>query len=64
MNSSSVAVVVPRDGADTGTAEHEIRQAVAHALGAYSAPSLIEWRDELPRLASGKVARRLLRGSG
>ena len=56
-----VAVVVPRDGVDTGPAEHEIRQAVAHALGAYAAPSVIEWRDELPRLASGKVARRVLR---
>jgi len=56
-----VAVVVPREGADTGAAEHEIRQAVAHGLGAYSAPSVIEWRDELPRLASGKVARRVLR---
>jgi len=56
-----VAVVVPRDGADVEQAAHDIRQAVAHALGAYSAPSVIEWRDELPRLPSGKVARRLLR---
>ncbi len=56
-----VAVIVPRDGTDTEAAEHEIRQSVAHALGAYSAPSVIEWRDELPRLASGKVARRVLR---
>lgn len=56
-----VAVIVARDGTDTNAAEHEIRQAVAHALGAYSAPSVIEWRDELPRLASGKVARRVLR---
>jgi benzoate-CoA ligase len=57
-----VAVIVPRDGTDTDAAEHDIRQAVAHALGAYAAPSVIEWRDELPRLASGKVARRMLRG--
>ncbi len=56
-----VAVVVARDGADTAAAEHDIRQAVAHALGAYAAPSVIEWRDELPRLASGKMARRMLR---
>ncbi len=56
-----VAVIVPRDGTDTDAAEHDIRQAVAHALGAYAAPSVIEWRDELPRLASGKVARRMLR---
>ena len=59
-----VAVIVPRDGTDTDAAEHDIRQAVAHALGAYAAPSVIEWRDELPRLASGKVARRMLREGG
>lgn len=60
-----VAVVVPADGIAPGgateQAEQGIRQAVAHALGAYAAPSVIEWRDELPRLASGKVARRILR---
>jgi benzoate-CoA ligase len=56
-----VAVIVATDGTDTTQAEHEIRQAVAHALGAYAAPSVVEWRDELPRLASGKVARRILR---
>lgn len=56
-----VAVVVARDGADVDAAGHEIRQAVAHALGAYAAPSVIEWRHQLPRLASGKVARRVLR---
>ena len=56
-----VAVIVATDGTDTTQAEHEIRQAVAHALGAYATPSVVEWRDELPRLASGKVARRILR---
>jgi len=60
-----VAVVVPAEGIVAGDAtdraEQEIRQAVAHALGAYAAPSVVEWRDELPRLASGKVARRMLR---
>jgi acyl-coenzyme A synthetase/AMP-(fatty) acid ligase len=56
-----VAVIVPRDGTDTDAAEYDIRQSVAHALGAYAAPSVFEWRDELPRLASGKVARRMLR---
>ncbi len=59
-----VAVIVPAAGAATEAAEHEIRHAVAHALGAYAAPSVIEWRDELPRLASGKVARRVLREGG
>jgi acyl-CoA synthetase (AMP-forming)/AMP-acid ligase II/alkanesulfonate monooxygenase SsuD/methylene tetrahydromethanopterin reductase-like flavin-dependent oxidoreductase (luciferase family) len=60
-----VAVIVPtaEAGADDARtrADTEIRQAVARALGAYAAPSVIEWRDELPRLASGKVARRMLR---
>jgi benzoate-CoA ligase len=60
-----VAVIVPTAEAgahDARTrADMEIRQAVAHALGAYAAPSVVEWRDELPRLSSGKVARRMLR---
>lgn len=56
-----VAVVVPREGTARDVAGHEIRHAVAHALGAYAAPAAIEWCDELPRLASGKVARRVLR---
>jgi acyl-coenzyme A synthetase/AMP-(fatty) acid ligase len=56
-----VAVLVAADDADTDRAEREIRQSVAHALGAYAAPSVCEWRDELPRLPSGKVARRLMR---
>ncbi len=56
-----VAVIVPVEGTDTAAAGHEIHAAVAHALGAYAAPSAIEWRAELPRVASGKVARTMLR---
>jgi acyl-coenzyme A synthetase/AMP-(fatty) acid ligase/alkanesulfonate monooxygenase SsuD/methylene tetrahydromethanopterin reductase-like flavin-dependent oxidoreductase (luciferase family) len=60
-----VAVIVPTPETGTGDAralaELEIRRAVARALGAYAAPSVVEWRDALPRLASGKVARRMLR---
>ncbi len=56
-----VAVIVPVEGTDTASAGHEIHAAVAHALGAYAAPSAIEWRTELPRVASGKVARTMLR---
>ena len=55
-----VAVAVPVDGADSAAAAREIHAAVAHELGPHSAPTL-EWRDELPRLPSGKVARRLLK---
>ncbi len=56
-----IAVVVATEDADPTAAEHEIHASVAHNLGAHAAPSVIEWRDELPRLASGKVARRVLR---
>jgi|GEM_PF-44946 len=60
-----IAVVVATEDADPTAAEHEIHASVAHNLGAYAAPSVFEWRDELPRLASGKVARRVLReGAG
>ena len=57
----AVAVVVARDGADREGADDQIRRSVAHALGTHCAPAEIEWRDELPRLPSGKVARRVLR---
>ena len=56
-----VAVVVAGEGADRDVAEGEIRRSVAHALGPHCAPTHVEWRDELPRLPSGKVARRVLR---
>jgi len=49
------------EGADRDVAEGEIRRSVAHALGPHCAPTHVEWRDELPRLPSGKVARRVLR---
>lgn len=55
-----VAVAVAVDGADAATAANEIRAAVARELGTHSAPT-VEWRSELPRLASGKVNRRALR---
>jgi acyl-coenzyme A synthetase/AMP-(fatty) acid ligase/alkanesulfonate monooxygenase SsuD/methylene tetrahydromethanopterin reductase-like flavin-dependent oxidoreductase (luciferase family) len=56
-----VAVIVPVEGVDTAEAEHGIRTSVARTIGPYAAPSVIEWRDALPRLSSGKVARRTLR---
>ena len=61
----AVAVVVARDGADREGADDQIRRSVAHALGPHCAPAEVEWRDGLPRLPSGKVARRALRdGTG
>jgi len=61
----AVAVVVACDGADREGADDQIRRSVAHALGPHCAPAEIEWRDGLPRLPSGKVARRALRdGTG
>jgi len=57
-----IAVAVAVDGADTDAAAKEIHAAVAHELGIHAAP-VMEWRDELPHLASGKVNRRVLRES-
>ena len=56
-----VAVVVAHEGADRSAAEREIRSSVVRAVGPHAAPHSIEWHDSLPRLASGKVARRTLR---
>jgi acyl-coenzyme A synthetase/AMP-(fatty) acid ligase len=55
-----VAVAVAVDGADTDVATKEIHASVAHELGTHAAP-VVEWRDSLPRLASGKVNRRALK---
>lgn len=55
-----VATAVATPGTDTEQASKEIHALVAHALGAHAAP-VVEWRDELPRLPSGKVNRRALR---
>ncbi|MEZ5381837.1 MAG: class I adenylate-forming enzyme family protein [Microthrixaceae bacterium] len=57
------AVVELVDGAQTSDAE--LQAWVAAALAAFKVPSQIErWPDKLPRNASGKLLKNVLRGSG
>ncbi|WP_217914489.1 LLM class flavin-dependent oxidoreductase [Miltoncostaea marina] len=58
------AFVVTAPGADpAGDFAAELRRHVAHALEAYMAPRTVTVVDELPRLPSGKLDRRRLRGA-
>jgi acyl-CoA synthetase (AMP-forming)/AMP-acid ligase II len=52
------AYVVRRDGVDLG--EDEIKAFVKENLAAYKAPREVEFVDELPRTATGKVLKRAL----
>jgi long-chain acyl-CoA synthetase len=52
------AFVVRRPGAEL--TEQDVQAACARELSAYKVPKLVEWRDELPRTAVGKVLRRVL----
>jgi len=55
------AFVVPR-GADTpASLANELRETVAHKLGAFAVPGRFSFAAELPRTRTGKVVRRLLR---
>jgi benzoate-CoA ligase len=57
------AVVVPRSGKATGAAsEQDLLAHCAARLPAFKAPRWIEFRDELPKTATGKIRRYLLRG--
>lgn len=58
----AAAFVVLEPGA--GAPERELRRAVAHALGRHAAPQAVTALDRLPRLPSGKLDRRGLRGGG
>ncbi|MDQ3631508.1 MAG: AMP-binding protein, partial [Actinomycetota bacterium] len=57
------AVVVLRSGL-TGTPQlaRELQEHVKAATAPYKYPRIVEWADELPKTASGKVRRALLRG--
>ncbi|CAA9512845.1 MAG: Acetyl-CoA synthetase [uncultured Solirubrobacteraceae bacterium] len=59
------AVVVLRSGF-TGTPElaRELQEHTKAATAPYKYPRVVEWADELPKTASGKVRRAVLRDSG
>jgi acyl-CoA synthetase (AMP-forming)/AMP-acid ligase II len=56
------AVVVTRDG--TSLSEDEVKGYVKSNLAGYKVPRDVEFMDELPRNATGKVLKRELRGDG
>jgi acetyl-CoA synthetase len=58
------AVIIPAAGV-TPSAElaRELQEFVRQRLAAHEYPRIIEFRNELPTTATGKVVRRLLRGS-
>jgi acyl-CoA synthetase (AMP-forming)/AMP-acid ligase II len=56
------AVVVTKDGADLS--EDEVKKYVKSNLAGYKVPRDVEFIDELPRNATGKVLKRELKGEG
>lgn len=58
---SVLAVVQPAQGANLSTLGDDIRAFVEGRLAKFKIPATIEFRDELPREASGKLKKRLLR---
>ena len=57
------AVVVLRDGHDPGEAlATELQDHVKNRTAPYKYPRLVEFADELPKTASGKIRRKALRG--
>ena len=59
------AVVVLRDGyRPTGELGAELQEHVKKLTAPYKYPRIVEFRDELPKTASGKIKRTALRGGG
>jgi acetyl-CoA synthetase len=59
------AVVVLRDGqAGSDALAHELQDHVKAETAPYKYPRIVEFADALPKTASGKIRRRLLRGEG
>lgn len=56
-----VAMVVGTGGHDIEKVAKDLRAHVAARIGPHAAPVHVEWREDLPHLPSGKVARRALR---
>ena len=55
------AVVVLRDGEPTEELAGELREHVKAITAPYKAPRIVEFADELPKTASGKIRRTALR---
>ncbi|MEL6984967.1 MAG: acyl-CoA synthetase, partial [Actinomycetota bacterium] len=56
------AVVQPADGVEAGDAlAAELTAYARDALAHYKVPRVIDFRDELPRLPTGKLYKRLLK---
>ena len=55
------AVVVLREGAGDDALAAELREHVKSVTAPYKAPRIVEFADELPRTASGKLRRAALR---
>ena len=55
------AVVVLREGAGSEALADELREHVKTVTAPYKAPRIVEFTDELPRTASGKLRRAALR---
>jgi long-chain acyl-CoA synthetase len=53
------AVLVLRAGAELSV--EQVREHCAERLARFKVPSIVEFTDELPRSATGKIARRALR---
>jgi acyl-coenzyme A synthetase/AMP-(fatty) acid ligase len=59
------AVVVLRDGHEASDAlAHKLQDHVKTETAPYKYPRIVEFTDALPKTASGKIMRRLLRGEG
>lgn len=56
-----VAFVVLKKAAATEAMAHELREWVAHEIGALAKPEEIRFGDNLPKTRSGKIMRRLLK---
>jgi acetyl-CoA synthetase len=59
------AVVVLRDGSEAGDAlARELQDHVKAQTAPYKYPRIVEFAEELPKTASGKIKRALLRDEG
>ena len=54
-------VTLKKSAANVDTLGKELRQWVAHEIGAFARPEEIRFTDSLPKTRSGKIMRRLLR---
>jgi acyl-coenzyme A synthetase/AMP-(fatty) acid ligase len=56
------AIVVPRDGPGSAALARELQEHVKTVTAPYKYPRIVDFADELPKTASGKIKRAELRG--